>query len=162
MGEEFGTKLAKWFSALFLMRSKSVVNQSLDWGSISKVYYSYSWQGHAVSWGRRGWGGGGGDVGGGESESENCSVTSDSLRLHWLISPWNSGQNTGVGSLSLLQGIFPTQGSNPGLLHCRQILYQLSGKPTGGGVNWKKHTIWELWVRFYLGQNEDCSTGIST
>ena len=36
------------------------------------------------------------------------------------------GQNTGVGSLSLLQGIFSTQGSNPGLLHCRQILYQLS------------------------------------
>ena len=32
----------------------------------------------------------------------------------------------GVGSLSLLQGIFPTQGSNPGLLHCRHILYQLS------------------------------------
>ena len=38
-------------------------------------------------------------------------------------SPLNSaGQNTGVGSLSLLQGIFPTQGSNPGLLHCRRIL----------------------------------------
>ena len=36
------------------------------------------------------------------------------------------GQNIGVGSLSLLQGIFPTQGSNPGLPHCRQILYQLS------------------------------------
>ena len=36
------------------------------------------------------------------------------------------GQNTGVGSLSLLQGIFPTQGSNPGLPHCRQILCQLS------------------------------------
>ena len=35
---------------------------------------------------------------------------------------------TGVGSLSLLRGIFPTQGSNPGLLHCRQILYQLSHK----------------------------------
>ena len=34
--------------------------------------------------------------------------------------------NTGVGSLSLLQGTFPTQGSNPGLLHYRQILYQLS------------------------------------
>ena len=33
-----------------------------------------------------------------------------------------------MGSLSLLQGIFPTQGSNPGLLHCRQILYQLSHK----------------------------------
>ena len=37
-------------------------------------------------------------------------------------------QNTGVGSLSLLQGIFPTQGLNPGLPHCRQILYQLSHK----------------------------------
>ena len=37
-------------------------------------------------------------------------------------------QNIGVGSLSLLQGIFPTQGSNPGLPHCRQILYQLSHK----------------------------------
>ena len=46
-----------------------------------------------------------------------------------LYSPWNSpGQNTGVGSLSLLQGVFPTQGSNPGLPLCRQILYQLSHK----------------------------------
>ena len=46
----------------------------------------------------------------------------------WTIySPWNSpGQNTGVGSLSLLQGIFPTQESSRGLLHCRWILYQLS------------------------------------
>ena len=44
-----------------------------------------------------------------------------------LFSPWNSlGQNTGVGSLSLLQGMFPTQGSNPGLPHCGQILYQPS------------------------------------
>ena len=42
-------------------------------------------------------------------------------------SRWNSlGQNTGVGSCFLLQGIFPTQGSNPDLLHCRQILYQQS------------------------------------
>ena len=42
-------------------------------------------------------------------------------------SPWNSpGQNTGVGSLPILQGIFPTQGSNPGLLHRRQILSRLS------------------------------------
>ena len=42
-------------------------------------------------------------------------------------SPWNStGQNTRVGSLSLLQGIFPTKESNPGLPHCSQILYQLS------------------------------------
>ena len=44
-------------------------------------------------------------------------------------SPWNSpGQNTGVGSLSLLQGIFPTQGLNPGLPHRRHIFYQLSHK----------------------------------
>ena len=38
------------------------------------------------------------------------------------------GQTTGVGGLSLLQGIFPIQGLNPGLTHCRQILYQLSHK----------------------------------
>ena len=44
-----------------------------------------------------------------------------------LLCPWNSpGKNTGVGSHSLLQGIFPTQRLNPGLLHCRQILYCLS------------------------------------
>ena len=52
---------------------------------------------------------------------------SDSLGSHGVYSPWNSpGQNTGVGSLSLLQRIIPTQGSNSGLPHCRQILYQLS------------------------------------
>ena len=51
---------------------------------------------------------------------------SNSLRPHLLYGPWNSpGQNIGMGSLSLLQGVFPTQGSNPGLLHCRRILYQL-------------------------------------
>ena len=50
-----------------------------------------------------------------------------SLQSCGLYSPWNSpGQNTGVGSLSLLQGIFPSQGSNPDPPHCRQILYQLS------------------------------------
>ena len=62
-----------------------------------------------------------------ESESESHPVVSDSLRPQGLYSSGNSpGQNTGVGSLSLLQGIFPTQGSNPGVSHCRQILYQLS------------------------------------
>ena len=63
--------------------------------------------------------------------SENCSVVSSFLRPHglYIYSPWNSpGQITGVGSFSLLQGIFPTQGSNPGLPHCKQILYQLSHK----------------------------------
>ena len=52
---------------------------------------------------------------------------SESLRPHGLYSPWNSpGQNTGVGSRSLIQEIFPTQESSQGLLHCRWILYQLS------------------------------------
>ena len=79
-----------------------------------------------------------------ESESESCSVLSDSLRPHGLHSPGNSpGQNTGVGSHSLLQGIFPTQGSNPGFPHCRQILHQLSHKgiPNEGlsFVKIKKH-----------------------
>ena len=70
-------------------------------------------------------------------ESESCSVMSDSLRPHGLYSPWNSpGRNTGVGSLSLLQGIFPAQGSNPGLLHCGRILYQLSHKGSPRILEW--------------------------
>ena len=60
-------------------------------------------------------------------ESESRSVVSNSSWPHGLQSPLNSpGRNTGVDSLSLLQGIFPTQGSNTGLPHCRRILYQLS------------------------------------
>ena len=62
---------------------------------------------------------------------------SDSLRPHGLYTPWNSpGQNTGVGSFSLLQGIFPTQGSIPGLPYCRWILYQLSHKGSPGILQW--------------------------
>ena len=58
-------------------------------------------------------------------EGESHSVVSNSV-AHGPHSPWNSpGQNTGVGSLSLLQGIFPTQGSNPGLPHCRQNQFYL-------------------------------------
>ena len=54
-------------------------------------------------------------------------VVSVFWRLHGLYGPRNSlGRNTGVGSLSLLPGIFPTQGLNPGLPHCRQIVYQLN------------------------------------
>ena len=54
----------------------------------------------------------------------------------WAYSPWNSsGQNTG-GILSLLQGIFPTQGLNPGLPHCRWILYQLSHKASPRILEW--------------------------
>ena len=62
---------------------------------------------------------------------------SNSLQHHGLYSPWNSlGLNTGVGSLPLLQGIFPTQELNPCLPHCRQFLYQLShkGKPKNTGA----------------------------
>ena len=69
--------------------------------------------------------------------SESHSVVSDSLWRQGLYSPWNSlGQNTGVGSLSLLQGIFSTQGSNPGLPHCRRILYQLSHKGSPRILEW--------------------------
>ena len=64
-------------------------------------------------------------------------VMSNSLWPHGLYSLWNSpGQNTGVGSLSLLHGIFPTQGSNPGLPHCRQILYPLSHKGNPRILEW--------------------------
>ena len=62
------------------------------------------------------------------------SVVSDSLRPHGLYSLWNSpGQNTGVGSASLLQGIFPIQGLNPSLPYCRRILYQVE--------LWGKYTL---------------------
>ena len=67
-----------------------------------------------------------------KSESVSCSVVSDSLRHYGLqpprlLCPWNSpGKNTGVGSHSVLKGIFLTQGLNLDLLCCRQILYHLS------------------------------------
>ena len=67
--------------------------------------------------------------------AQSCPVKSNSLGSHGLYSPWNSpGQNTEVESLSLLQGIFSAQRSNPGLPHCRWILYQLShrGSPRMG------------------------------
>ena len=76
-------------------------------------------------------------------------VTSSGTWLKWLRThthwmneyytyiPWNSpGQNTEVGSLSLLQGIFPTKGLNSGLPHCRQILYQLSHKRSLSILEW--------------------------
>ena len=74
----------------------------------------------------------------------NSFSRSNSLRPHGLNNPWNSpGQKPGLGSLSLLQGIFPTQGSKPGLPHCRQILYQLSRKgcPVSKGVVWDIRTV---------------------
>ena len=72
-----------------------------------------------------------------ESESESHSAVCNSLPPHRLYSPWTSpGQDTGVGSCSLLLGIFPTQGSNPGLPHCRWILYQLSHKGSSRILQW--------------------------
>ena len=62
-----------------------------------------------------------------ESESQSRSVMSDSLWPQGLFSQWNSpGQNTGVVAVPFSGGIFPTQRTNPGLLHCRWILYKLS------------------------------------
>ena len=77
------------------------------------------------------------------SESESCSVVTNSLQPHRLYSPWNSsGQNTGVGSRSPLQGIFPTKGSNPGLPHCRQILYQLSHQRSPRILEWVAYPVY--------------------
>ena len=68
--------------------------------------------------------------------SKSHSVMPSSLWPHGLYSPWNSpGQNTGVGSLSLLQGIFPTQGWSPGLPDCRQFFTSwATGKRIGTGT----------------------------
>ena len=55
-----------------------------------------------------------------------------------LLRPWDFlGKSTGVGCHFVLQGIFPTQGSNPGLLHCRQMLYQLSHQASLEGLMFK-------------------------
>ena len=67
------------------------------------------------------------------SECESPSIVSNSLQTHGQYSPWNSpGQNwvSRVGSCSLLQGILPTQGSNPGLLH------SLPAEPQGNPIGW--------------------------
>ena len=54
-----------------------------------------------------------------------------------FLCPWDSpGKNPGVGSSSLLQGIFPTRGSNPGLPHRRWILYQLSHQGSPRILEW--------------------------
>ena len=89
-----------------------------------------------------------------ESESESRSVLSNSLWAHGLYSPLNSpGQNTGVGSLSFLQGIFPTQGSYPGLPHYGQILYQLSHKGSSRILEWVVYPFSRLfsWPRDQIG-----------
>ena len=75
-----------------------------------------------------------------------------SLWPHWLyrtrlLCPWNfPGKNTGVGCYSLFQGLFQTQGLNPGLPHCRQILYCLSHQQAV--PKWKPQT-YSLSITFH-------------
>ena len=74
-------------------------------------------------------------------ESESHSVVSYSVLPHGLYSSWNSpGQNTRMGSCSLLQGIFPTQESNPGppALQADSLPAEPQGKPN---TTWKQHQI---------------------
>ena len=71
------------------------------------------------------------------SESENRSVVSDSLRpMDYTVHGIPQARILQWESLFLLQGIFPTQGSNPGLPHCRWILYQLSHKGSPRILEW--------------------------
>ena len=99
--------------------------------------------------------------------SESCSVVSDSLWAHGLYSPWNSpGQDTGVGSLSLLQGIFPTQGSNPG----SPLLLIVGGFFTSWATResitaWAKQISWDsetwTWERWgHSDKNRRSRTGL--
>ena len=91
-----------------------------------------------------------------KNKSESHSVMSSSLQPHELYSPWNSpGQNTAVGSLSLLGWIFPTQLSNRGLLHYRWILYQLSyqGSPTEHNREPKNKSL-DVWSNDFLTKVE--------
>ena len=66
--------------------------------------------------------------------TQSCLTLCD--HMDYIVHRNSPGQNTGVGSLSLLQGIFPIQGLNPGLLNCRQILYQLSHKKSPRILEW--------------------------
>ena len=70
--------------------------------------------------------------------SWGSSQPSDQTQVsHITVEPQRKPKNTGVGSLSLLLGLFPTEVLNQGLLPCRQILYQLlSGKPWDLGTMW--------------------------
>ena len=89
-----------------------------------------------------------------KSESESHSVVSDYLRPHGLYNAWDSpGHNTGVGNCSLIQGIFRTPGSNPGLPHCRQILYQLSHHRSPRILEWVVYPFsrGSSWPRIELG-----------
>ena len=89
-------------------------------------------------------------------------VTQSCLTLWtpWTIQSRNSpGQNTGVGSHSLFQEIFPTQGSNPGLLHCRRVLYQLSHKGSPKILEWVAYPFSSKSSRPRNGTRVSCIAG---
>ena len=86
----------------------------------------------------------------------SCSVVSDSFQPNWLLPtrlfcPWNSpSENTWVGCHFLLQGNFPTQGLNPGLLHYRQILYCVSHQGSLITTAWLYILILGMWCLQFL------------
>ena len=89
---------------------------------------------------------------------ETRSIVSNSLWPQGLYSPWNSlGQNTGAGSYSLLQGISPTQGSNPGLPHCRQTLYTSWAKWSPRILEW---VVYPFSSRSSLSRNQITSLAL--
>ena len=129
-----GTRLLKFSSFYFIPLFPTVniiqlkcYEEILGWGTIVRERYIYI---HLQAQHRR--------SSSKQREYVSCSVTSDLLQPHGLqpsrfLCLWNSpGKNTGVGCDFLLQGIFLTQGSNLGPLHCRQILYHWA---TSGGLN---------------------------
>ena len=76
-------------------------------------------------------------------KSESRSVVSNSLWPQGLYSPRNSpGQSTGVGSHSLFQGIFPTQGSNPSLLHHRQTFHHWVTRIANTSYIYTQFSVW--------------------
>ena len=99
--------------------------------------------------------------------SESRSVVSHSSAT-WIYRPWYSpGLNTGVDSFSLLQGIFPTQGFNPGLRHCRGIIYRLSyqGSPTqlihNTKVECRLISLWCLFIFLGYFLTNMCKTSLA-
>ena len=80
-------------------------------------------------------------------ESRSSTLQADSLPTE----PQGKPKNIGVGSLSLLQGIFPKQGLNPGLPHCRQILYQLSHKGSPRILEWVAYPFFRIFPTLSSG-----------
>ena len=78
--------------------------------------------------------------------------------------PPGKPQNTGVCSLSFLQQIFPTQELNPGLLHCRKILFFFNIFLTAGGTRQRAHPVLQGWEQDLRGEahSRACSLTLST